>query len=168
MKYLLLALIISSPAGACHSLKQQPNSPGLTGKTLCRMVNGKIYDVSFGQKLLMKSVGLKAELRMVNTEFTDLLISGAELRGDFRDLHGSGVISDTSFSDADFRFADLRSYHLSEIKFESTRLEGVNFKGVDLSRVEFIDSDLAGAIFDLRTKLPFSVDEALEKGMVIK
>ncbi len=162
MKYILL-LLVCSPAWACTSLK-----PGLQDKTLCRPANGKSYDVSFGKGLSMKASDLAAKLKMVNAEFRLLELSGGELSGDYRDLLGRGYISDITFTNADFRFADLTAFTFAEVKFEASRLQGTNFKGVDLTLVEFVDCDLKGAIFDLRTKLPFSVDEALEKGMMIK
>lgn len=168
MKLILLILFLTHPLWACHSLQRFPVSVGLKDKSLCRPVNDKTYDISFGQKLALKATALRAELKAVNTDFLFLELKGSELEGDFRDLHGRGAISETTFIHADFRFANLRNYTFIEVKFDEVRFQGANFKGTDLRQVTFNNCDLAGAIFDLRTKLPFSVDEALEKGMVIK
>jgi hypothetical protein len=167
MKFLML-FFLCNPVWACYSMKKAPVSQGLKEQILCRIINEGVYDVSFGQRLTLKVQGLKAQLKLVNTEFELLELVDVMLSGDYRDLHGKGKVSDTVFNAADFRYADLRGFTFSEVKFEASRLQGINLKGVDLSRVEFIDCDLSGAIFDLRTKLPFSVEEALEKGMVIK
>lgn len=163
MKFLVLFLFCSS-AWACVSPK-----PGLENKTVCRPSRGKSFDLSFGKALSLKAREVKGEMIMINTEFSWLELSGGEVKADFRDLHGKGSFSDLRIGrDSDLRFADLRGFRLSEVIIEASRLHGTNLKGVDLSRVEFINCDMNGAIFDLRTRLPFSVDEALEKGMIIK
>ncbi len=168
MKFLLIYLMMSSTAWACWSMKRNPEAQGLQYKVLCQASDQKDYDYSFGQQLRLSASGLSARLRIVNAHFISLQLTGGVMNADFRDLQGAGSFDNQVFNDSDFGFADLRNFNLTQVRFENSRFRGANLKGLDLRKVEFLDCDLAGAIIDVKTKLPFSTDEALAKGMVIR
>lgn len=168
MKLLILILLITSPAWACYSMKSNPTMHGLKDQLLCRPIQEKTYDYSFGQRLSLEASGLRAQMKLVNTHFGRLQLEGGTLSGDFRDLSGKGVMKEVVFKNADFRYADMRDFSFADVQFENARFEGTNFKGADLRGVEFLDCNLEGAIIDRKTKLPFSIEEAFEKGMVVK
>lgn len=67
-------------------------------------------------------------------------------------------LSDFNFSDSDLRGAD----------FTGSDLRRANFSGADLREAVFLSNEDAGALFDEKTKLPFSKDEALRRHWVEK
>lgn len=165
---LLLLLVYPFHAQACFSMKKQPNFRGLEDKTLCLAQDGMTYDYSFSKNLILRTQKLSSRMVLVNARFTELSLRDSKLQLDLRDFSGKGKWEDTIIIDSDLRFADFRGLSLLKVRFEKSRFHYANLSGVDLREVEFLDCDLEGAIIDHRTQLPFSLQEALEKGMVIK
>ena len=101
------------------------------------------------------------------------------------------VLSESAFRFADLTYADFDLADLSRADFfradlckaslRGARLELASFVGADLEHADFLEADLrgadftdtdarnahfAGALFDARTVLPFSIEEARRLGMI--
>ncbi len=66
----------------------------------------------------------------------------------------------------DFRFKDFTNKIFSKVKMKKSFFYKSNFSNSDIRNIEFIDCDLAGSFFNFNTKLPFSFQEAVDKGMI--
>ena len=65
------------------------------------------------------------------------------------------------FIECDLRKADFFGSNLQEASFKDSNLRGAN-----LQQTHILFTDFKGARFDDKTKLPFSEEEALRRGMV--
>ena len=65
----------------------------------------------------------------------------------------------------DFRFFDFKNKIVQKTKISKSFFYKADFSSADLREIEFVDCDLRGAYFNHRTKLPFSYEEAILKGM---
>lgn len=99
---------------------------------------------------------------------------------DFINLHGSHI-KGSQFKNVSMKNLIALGSRFTQTKFINCDLQNANFWGANLQEVDFEDSDLRGA--DLRntfllftrfvgakinnkTRLPFSAEEALKKGMI--
>jgi hypothetical protein len=87
----------------------------------------------------------------------------ANLRG--ADLSGNGCYL-TEFTNSDLTGVKFTGFRGGDCHFERSNLTKADLRGANLSQSKFEDSVLTGALFDQGTRLPFSPEEALARGMV--
>lgn len=68
--------------------------------------------------------------------------------------------------DSDFREADFRATRAREFSAWGVDFRHADFRDADLALADFRLCRLEGAKFNAKTRLPFSSDEALRRGMV--
>ena len=99
--------------------------------------------------------GTGLQMRSINIE------NGIFQRANLRSSDLSAVRAyQSDFSEANLSMASLWSADLRYSKFIKTDLRGANLENALLK-----GSDLHGALFDAHTRLPFSKEEALRRGM---
>lgn len=109
-----------------------------------------------------------AETNASGANFQGADFRGASLRhsyfdgADFRGANLSGVKATGSY----FRGGDFRNANLVSALLRYCHFEGADLGGADLTDAVVALTDLKGARFDSRTKLPFSREVALARGMV--
>lgn len=136
-----------------------------------------------------------ASAQVTKTDFTNAKMVGADLSY-FKcegctfvgvDLHDGNlefaVLNGMDFSAADLANAKLDSAQFSQTLFGKARLKGASLIKADLRKADLQNADLRqanlreariqganfnGALFNLQTQLPFSKDEAIRQGMVLK
>lgn len=91
-------------------------------------------------------------LQLLNVRFDHARFTGADLRG-LKSVQGS-------WRQTDFRGSDLRG-----ARFYQDVMVGCDFRGSDLREAVLLASSLEGSLFDSSTRLPFSKEVALTKGM---
>lgn len=160
-------------------LRQSADNPGLMA---AHDMSGKVADSG------LKLAG--CDLRFA--ELSDLQATGAQFNGSLLesvDLRRARIPG-ADFSDADLTLADLRGARLKDARFRKAVLTGADFRGAHLNGADFTGADLrsanlegarmeptfyrpgsvearfSGAMFDARTKLPFSREVAQHLGMV--
>lgn len=99
-----------------------------------------------------------ATLKGMNGSFTNW--SGSHFSK--ADLRGAKLFRAT-FTDSVFSFADLSWTDLSFADFTAADL-----RGADLTKAYTLGTVFQRAVFDSQTLLPFSIEKALQKGMVQK
>lgn len=62
--------------------------------------------------------------------------------------------------------ANLRGARLLAAQLSSARFDGADLRGADLSEAVYFGATFKGALFDDKTRLPFSAEEAARRGMV--
>lgn len=78
----------------------------------------------------------------------------------------SCVFEGVSFFSSIFRGSNFKRTSFEGCSFEGANFQDCDFRGADLSTANLYDcASLMGAIFDRSTKLPFSINKALEMGM---
>jgi uncharacterized protein YjbI with pentapeptide repeats len=109
----------------------------------------------------------------IRVDFRGKNMSGTDLRGktfgaclaggvDFRNAQLAGIKSvDGQWNKADFRDSDLRF-----AQFIRDNFEGADFRGANMGDALMLPANLHGALFDDRTRLPFSKEIALKLGML--
>ena len=73
----------------------------------------------------------------------------------------AGRFNKVDFSKSDLTNSSFFGAHLVEVNFSECNLQGVNFEKASLLFVNF-----KNAKFDDKTKLPFSEEEAIQRGMI--
>lgn len=108
----------------------------------------------------LRLLGRKDLFRRIETRGKNL--RGAEMKGlDLSEIHMEGV----DFSGANLKHAKLESASIRRAKLHNTNLKGASLKGADLRGADIFEVNWKGALFDDQTRLPFSDDIALQKGM---
>lgn len=97
-----------------------------------------------------------------------LSLNGIDLQfADAIGLRADGVhFYEAFFNYASLNQADFRGARLIGARFINADLRLANFKGADLSGARLDGARLENALFDSSTRLPFSRQEALRRGMV--
>lgn len=158
-----------------------PQPSGLPPRKAPADLSGELLPMRyrfFGSNELKDVKPLNNEIYRV--KFQDTVYSGALLE------HGliAGVMLDSSrlrgakfngsdlfnlvVLDSDLSGADFRGSRVAGLTAWGSDFRGADFRGADISGARFFLSRLAGARFDEKTKLPFSRDEALRRGMVVE
>lgn len=86
------------------------------------------------------------------TDFSKAIFNGADLRG-------------SRFSRAVLREADLRGAQLNESDLSFADLRGADLTGADLTDAFALGTRFENARFDSKTRLPFSEETALGRGL---
>lgn len=114
-----------------------------------------------------KPNGLPSGLPKFGANLCKANLSGFTLRNeslpgaDFNEANLRRVdLSGSDLQQAYFNGADLDGANLSQ-----TNLSRANFRNADLSNVKLDGANLKHAVYDERTRLPFSVEEAEKRGM---
>ena len=97
------------------------------------------------------------------SEFTGIEFRNANLsQVDFSNskLRGTRILS-SQFQQVNFTGANLKN-----IVVLQSSLRNCRFQGADLSNARFILSSLAGSRFDSKTLLPFTHQDAVDRGMI--
>lgn len=113
------------------------------------------------------------ESRIIQASFKDLKAQYLDLRGahiksaQFENINMSSLLATgtrfnkTKFKNCNLKNANFWGSNLQESDFEGSDLSGANLKSTFLLFTQF-----KGARFDNETQLPFSEEEAIEKGMI--
>lgn len=109
----------------------------------------------------------------VNKDCTNLActnLSGYNLKGinlAKTDLFKTNL-KKTNLTGANLSYAYLVKANLQNANLKKANLKGANLRDADLTGADLTDAELRFAIFNSATVLPFSREEALQRGMVLE
>ncbi len=169
MKYILYLFFICQSVNSfsCFSLRFNDSAVQLDSVELCKPKRNGNYDISFGRNLSFKENNNQFTLKMINSEI-EVLWSDLTLMIDAREAIISGKIQNSKIS-GNLVLADLKSVIFANVSFVSLRLNYADLRGVDLSSTTWGNQvDVNNAIISNETKLPFSIEEAFRRGMILK
>ncbi len=164
-----------------------PNEMGQCGMlTISRFVNQKLQDLDLKGANLSSSYLYMSEFSSIESPHLALKRS-VILQSQFKDMNLDYVdLRGSQIKGSVFQKSSLKNALASGARFNKTRFIDVNFEGTDfwgaqLHEVDFINCDLrdtdlkttsllfnqwTSSRFNAKTRLPFSKEEALQKGMI--
>ncbi len=126
-----------------------------------RMDGGNLSHASFRRSIVLQT-------NIQEVEATHLDVRGGHFKSvnftksNLQNLFATGTrFTKVNFQDCDLRHASFWGSLLQEVSFK-----GADLRDANLEQVFIFLSDLEGAKFNAKTKLPFSEEVALKKGMV--
>lgn len=176
--------------GYCQKNKMAGSNPSFVGE--CgNLVSSRVINQTYQYNTFSGLVLNSAYLYM--NRFDQAKFKGASFRravilqnhfenlnADFTDFKGA-IVKGTTFKKVSLQEAFALGTRFEKTKFEECDLRGTSFWGSNLLQTEFINSDLrgvdfrttfmlftqfTGSKFNKHTKLPFTEEEAIKRGMI--
>jgi uncharacterized protein YjbI with pentapeptide repeats len=150
----------------CNFTNSELPSSNFSGTRLYKlnMEGTKLESALFSGVLMNTASFKKAQMQSSNFASSSIAYAQFESANLYYSTFAGSYIVNSSFENADLRDASLAAATLTDVSFKNADLRGTSFDGAQVKK----GTSWKGARFNQYTRLPFSRNEAEQKGMIFE